>query len=371
MEIEEGGINMPNIGKYVPILKWKSGEQGALKEMPDEAKNDITPLIEILPSCDEYGSDKYSDSFKKSIDRISKNWGAKPFFLDVITWLASNLDTDALEVPHPYSLADSIINNDIGDTLSPIFVAPLYLDKLAIKKLKETISHFNNRIAIRIDEDAILESELDNNIEFFINELGISVELIDIIMDFQNIQGRKPKGQSRAIFQSLQSFPYLNKWNSITAAGTSFPETLQGFETGISSLSRTNWLTWVELTKLAKQEGVRVPNFADYGISGVSMPLEFQPYMVMSANIRYTVENDWLVLRGKSVRGPLGYEQYHKLCESLISLNEYSGTEFSWGDKRVDLCAKREVGPGNATTWRMAGTSHHIAFVLNQLANLP
>ena len=100
------------------------------------------------------------------------------------------------------------------------------------------------------------------------------------------------------------------------------------------------------------------------------MPPEFQPYMVMSANIRYTVQNDWLVLRGKSVQGPLGYDQYHKLCESLISLAEYSGSDFSWGDKRIELCAKREVGPGNATTWRMVGTSHHIAYVLEQLSNL-
>lgn len=348
---------------YTPILKWKAGEQGALKEMPDKAKKNMVPLMEVLPP----GTDDCGDYLKTAIDRVSKNWGKAPFFLDVMTWRTRMLEVEVEEPLHPYLQAQAAAEEK---SLSPIFVAPLYLDKESIHILKQAAEAFQNRIALRINEDELLEDELEQNIRFFMDMLDATEESVDILMDFQNISGRKAKSHARAVLQLLDGLPERERWRSIILAGTSFPDFLQGYETGISSLERTNWLSWLDLRTLTQKYKLRMPHFADYGISGVALPPDFQPYMAMSANIRYTVDKDWLILRGKSVRGPLGYEQFHKLCETLVGLDEYRGKDFSWGDAQIEKCATREVGPGNATTWRKVGTSHHMACVLEQLANL-
>ena len=348
---------------YTPILKWKTGEQGALREMAEGDKKNMVPLMEVLPP----GTSDYESYLETAIDRISKSWGEKPFFLDVMTWLTAMPEADTEEVQHPYERAKIAAEER---KLVPIFVAPLYLDKGSIQHLKHSASAFQNRVALRISEDELLEGELEANIQFFMEAFGAEAKAVDIIIDFQSISRRKAKSHARAVVQMLEELPFRGEWHSVIVAGTNFPDTLQGYETGVSSLERTNWLAWLEILTLAKKQKLPLPQFADYGISGVVLPPDFQPYMAMSANIRYTVKEDWLILRGKSVRGPLGYEQFHKLCEILCDLKEYRGKDFSWGDAQIEKCAKREVGPGNAMTWRKVGTSHHIAFVLEQLANL-
>ena len=59
---------------YTPILKWKTGEQGALKEMEENAKINMVPLMEVLPP----GASDCESYLETAIDRISKSWGRKP-----------------------------------------------------------------------------------------------------------------------------------------------------------------------------------------------------------------------------------------------------------------------------------------------------
>lgn len=88
-----------------------------------------------------------------------------------------------------------------------------------------------------------------------------------------------------------------------------------------------------------------------------------------SASIRYTCESAWLVLKGRNVRDH-GYEQFHDMCRDLVQRQEYSGRHFSWGDEYIDECAARRVSKGSLTTWRKVGTSHHLAFVVGQIATV-
>ena len=83
--------------------------------------------------------------------------------------------------------------------------------------------------------------------------------------------------------------------------------------------------------------------------------------------MRYTADGSWLVLKGRNLRDH-GYEQFYDVCADLIARDEYSGREFSWGDEYIDDCANRRVGTGNLTTWRKVGTSHHLSYVLRELA---
>jgi len=112
-----------------------------------------------------------------------------------------------------------------------------------------------------------------------------------------------------------------------------------------------------------------MPVFGDYAIAHPD-PGEVDPrIMKASASVRYTTEDHWIVPKGRNLRGH-GYDQFFSVCEALIERDEYSGCGFSWGDQYIWDCAHRLKGPGNLTTWRKVGTSHHLAFVVDQLSRL-
>ena len=115
---------------------------------------------------------------------------------------------------------------------------------------------------------------------------------------------------------------------------------------------------------------LRVPSFGDYAVNYPEETFVDPRIMRMSANLRYTLDSEWLILRGRNTR-QFGFEQFRDLCSSLVMKSEFAGPSFSAGDKFIDDCAQGSTGPGNATVWRRVGTSHHLTHVSNQIANLP
>lgn len=65
---------------YIPILKWRLGEFNALIQVDDRLRMAYTPLIELVPSGDEFDDDGENDpqgiilSVNKSIERLDKYW---------------------------------------------------------------------------------------------------------------------------------------------------------------------------------------------------------------------------------------------------------------------------------------------------------
>jgi hypothetical protein len=89
----------------------------------------------------------------------------------------------------------------------------------------------------------------------------------------------------------------------------------------------------------------------------------------MSAIIRYSTDDNWLLVKGRNVRDH-GYEQFNDLSRLLVANPAFKGPEFSWGDKYIAACAADKERPGNATTWRKVGTNHHITLVADQLSRM-
>ena len=80
---------------YVPILKAKDGEYGALQMLAPRTREAITPLLEIPPIDWDYAEDRP----KKTIDqhlqkvgqKIERAWGQRrPLFVDLPLWIPEN-----------------------------------------------------------------------------------------------------------------------------------------------------------------------------------------------------------------------------------------------------------------------------------------
>jgi hypothetical protein len=91
------------------------------------------------------------------------------------------------------------------------------------------------------------------------------------------------------------------------------------------------------------------------------------------AQLRYTTPESYLVYKGEDVHraGGTGYAQFHTICADLVQRAEFRGENFSHGDQQIAEKAATTGSPGNAETWRMIGTSHHLETVIDQIANLP
>jgi hypothetical protein len=91
--------------------------------------------------------------------------------------------------------------------------------------------------------------------------------------------------------------------------------------------------------------------------------------MTMSANIRYTVKDGFLVFRGYSVKKHR-WSQTRDLAQQVVKHPEYYGKDFSYGDEYIYKCSLGEEGTGNAEIWRRIGANHHLTLVTHDLSNL-
>lgn len=164
------------------------------------------------------------------------------------------------------------------------------------------------------------------------------------------------------------AIPDPESWASTTLALGAFPSSLTDVvKPGeVGRIPRLDLKIWKDIAARARVS----PAFGDYGIGHplVAQGATFAP----APQIRYTAPDEWIVLRGvKGLRR--GASQFYDICAQLVQMPEYRGEDFSWGDELIAKAARSatglsEVGPGNATTWRSIGTSHHLAQVVADLA---
>lgn len=129
-----------------------------------------------------------------------------------------------------------------------------------------------------------------------------------------------------------------------------------------------------ELLNRLSQHGVsvlRTDFWNDCTSDGIAHPsyVDIDPrLMQMSASIRYSARDIYLLVKGVSVR-KLSWSQTKDQCKKIVALSEYSGATFSWGDEYIMNCYKGTASTGNAETWRRVGTNHHLTLAATQISS--
>ena len=352
--------------RYVPILKGRDGEYGALSCVAPALKDRITPVIELPPIPWDFEEEKPARTIdthlKKVAQKIERAWDRdRIFFLDFL-WIAeSERMNDGM---HP---VDFVFNSARARGLSPLPVASLIKGDEYLTACADAVRTDRRGICIRIQrEDFVDFADLRAELTRVLGAVGAEQRNADLLLDFRALTPESRRLNAGDALALIARIPDLNGWRTFTVAATSFPENLVGLPPSDSSfIPREEWNLWRSI--LRGRPG-RSPSFADYAISHPE-PSEVDPRVMRpSASVRYTTNEYWLVLKGRNLRDH-GYEQFHDVCRELIVRPEYSGRPFSWGDGYIDDCANESVGTGNLTTWRKVGTSHHLAFVLRQLSS--
>lgn len=354
---------------YVPILKGKAGEYGALRDLDPDVKERLTPIIEVPSIPWDYENDRPGKTVKDHVINVApnivKHWGTeRAIFVDML-WVPS--EEGATEGDYPLSF---LFNEAQSAGLQLIPVTGLSRDRNYQNAVREVVARDRRGVCVRLESPDFEELlDIDTTLEAFLDALGVGPSDTDLVIDFKEITASQASPLTIAIISILKSLPNIGDWRSVTLAASAFPLNLSNLNaSSVTPVPRSEWAIW---ESLARRRGKlpRLPTFGDYAISHPDM-IEIDPRMMrMSAQLRYTTESEWLIFKGRNVRD-YGYEQFSDICRVVASRPEFSGAAFSKGDADIANCGEGYTGPGNATTWRRIGTNHHLTMAVRQIASL-
>lgn len=327
---------------YVAILKGKQGELGALSTAsPDR----LVPLVELL-------DEKAASNLTSSWDTASVLW-VQPFNFD-------GLD-DAVWADEVEKMFDILRSA----SLKAVPVVTTEDGPDVLDRLKAIIAVDGRGAVIRLDaEEAAVASKaaVKADIDDLLGSLGLAPDVCDLVLDVGLVRNSLASRVATAE-AALASIPYLQDWRNLATAFSAFPDSLTEYpKSHVSTIARDDASAYVTLIGRGPD---REPIFGDYAIG--------TPYYATVAwspipAIRYTSDLSWMVHRAatKQNRSP----QYVALCGQVRAASYFAGSGFSAGDAYIDAVASGHAGPGNPMTYVRAGTSHHLATVLDRLATV-
>jgi hypothetical protein len=83
--------------------------------------------------------------------------------------------------------------------------------------------------------------------------------------------------------------------------------------------------------------------------------------------LRCTAADKWLVLKA-ALNDRRGHTQFYGVCEAIASHPGFVGAALGRADARI--AHPRSNGPGDASTWREIGTTHHLDYLVQRITTL-
>ena len=351
---------------YVPLLKAKGGEFGALKELDAAVRTQLLPIFDVPPIPWDFENEEPSktidEHLAKLAENIFKSIGTLPCAVDLI-WLDPSARMS--NGVHPLTwLFDDLRNK--GVVARPV-VGPDY-DAAYVAAAAAAIAIDRRGCVVRVfGPTRIFDPNLAVHLAAVLAAVTLTPGDADLLLDLQTIASGSELATALATGGVIRGLQNLAAWRELIMAAAGFPPDLSGYGQGLFVLPRTCLLTWDAL----RQRGVpRLPVFGDYAIDNHDRSeIDVDPKLIKpSTNVRYTVRNEWLVPKGPNWKDH-SFAPMKGLCAQLVADARFAGAAYSWGDAYIQACAKG--GPtGNATTWRKVGVNHHLTFAVTQIANL-
>lgn len=348
---------------YVPILKGRMGEFRAL-ELAPELRDHMTPLVDIprVPVADRHKPlDHHLD---KTVTGIAKGWGVRREIL--VDLFDIDLAERTTTGDHPVTYVFRELHSRKIDAVP---VIGFDRDGAYEDAVRDAAARVGGVVIRLLPDDLASPTTLANSIDSMLASVAIERPRARLILDLRSLRDMDVSHYVAVVLRALRALPHADAYASVVVSGSSVPQSL-GEDVAASSMGRIPRKELELWRRIRLTPGL--PCRATFGDYGVVHPdnLDIDPKkLTLAADIRYTAQQDMLVVKGKSFKShPLGYKQYHDLAKLLISLPDYRGHSFSWGDRRVADCARQRCGPGGKTTWVTVATSHHLAVVVEQLA---
>lgn len=303
-----------------------------------------------------------------SVDAMAANWDDEspwrvPFYID--TYEVASEEGDG-ETSGP----ELVYENAEQRGLDFIPVVGLRRSEIEHQAAEQ---HSDLGLCVRLEVEDYETRNLSGNLRALLNRHELKPGSVDLMIDLKDSGMNSSPGVVRRLaIDLINSTPTIKNWRNLILAGCSFPQGMQGIQAGqVHRLNRTEWHAWQSLFD-RRADLPRMPIYSDYAIQHPEM-VDFDPIMMQaSATIRFTSENHWILVRGFGVRNRRhgGYDQFHRLAQTLTELDEFVGSDHCEGCGEIVEISQRSDRPGNLSTWRKIGTCHHLTLVTEQLSVL-
>lgn len=349
---------------YTPVLKSKQGEFNALDKLDSSIKKYVVPLFEITPMEWDHATKEKPRTIETHLQnfckKVIKKWASNNCFIDTNLILNESPDGESC-IEYVFKI---LLDKEIKPTPVVWISSPeKVINGLGIIQLIYGL----DEMAIRINIDNITSPSFDADLNDLLQKIDMPIKSCHIILDLNSSDFTNTGDFTEGILNVLETFPRLQEWKSFTVCGGSFPAT-NLIKVGFNHIPRNEWKFYKELiSKLELTTFKRAINYGDYGIVSPGY-FEFDPTkMSRSANIRYTHDDFWLVIKGKALKKSADYAQYVTQTKDIIKSGVYLGETFSDGDAHIKNCSLGKTTPGSPTVWNWVGNNHHFTKVVRDL----
>lgn len=351
---------------YVPLLRWRMGEYQALEKLSDFCKGRTVPLIEVLPPDYDFElrqpKKHVDEQLKPFAKQIEKRWSGRPALIDAVQIPAATLMGDGR---HPLTY---LFHETRAVGIMHVPVTALDRD-VAYQQSVAAIHAIDRRGAgLRCTLGEVLDPDFDTNVRTLLSRIGVEPAGLDILLDLQCPAFDPQDSLVATVTAALSDSAILAVARTVTLLATSFPSSLANLKLPLEFLPRREWMLYKALVA-ALPANLRCPGFGDYVIAAVTFAQGDMRFMRGSPNVRYTVDDGWLVAKAK--RQKTGANQaYPALCGAIVASGQFLGAGFSEGGNYIDGCRVGTEKLGNQTTWKWVATNHHITKIVADLAKL-
>jgi hypothetical protein len=344
---------------YMPVLKVKRGEKAALQAIPVPLRAGITPLLEIVQHSHE-------KPLKNHIDTTFAG-------LQSATCLYTRCLIDAKELePDGAAAAQAVFHHASRERI--VFTPVTGISRTA--DLAAALAHSSHGIAIRLTRKELDGGVIPRALPGFMATHRLNHAQVDLIVDLGTVDQMVQDGVSALANAFLDAIPNRRLWRTLTLSGCGFPLSMGvvGRESH-KHVERTEWRMWRDCMHANRRTMERLPTYSDCGIQHTKGVEGFDPIkMQASATIRYTTEQDWLLIKGIGTRTTPPSQQFPGLANQLVYgglRRSFAGASHCSGCAGMKAAADGEKKLGSPEIWRRLGTIHHITTVVKALAALP
>lgn len=327
---------------YRPLLKTKTGEAQALKELSLAARARIQPIFHVTSTV--------APSFSNS---LAAAWTGLPMGLDGL-----------YNFGETGSMAQT---TNLFSALATEGVAVLPCIEVGspngfVQGVQALLQSHGSRLIVKTTLVDLSRAEA------WVRAQGWRPADVDLIVIAGAVADIGLGMLEALVFQSLSDHIVLPSiWNSITLAASAAPRDMGTMTRGRNLVPRLDWQLWQRVS-------AQFQNQLDYGDYATVHPDLTEPpgYVMGSAtvSVKYSVDNDWIVLKGYQISGAKGVAmatQYRSHASALVAEPQFNNVADCWADNKIQEIAAGGTTSGNRGTWVKIAVNRHMSLTADLL----
>ncbi|MGG0670243.1 hypothetical protein ABE073_17140 [Lederbergia citrisecunda] len=341
---------------YYPLLKNSNNEMKALKELKEESRQKLIPIIESK-RIKRTNLQNWEASFRTIGRYLKERVKDTKFIYDFNCALEELGEETMLTSTAGENLVEHCLQKMREEGLE---VIPCFQHDSPEWLIRSVLQSNYSEVAIRVrchDFQESFNRFVVQKLKDDLQSVGSDVE-VTLILDFFDQSTTVNRIQN-----TIDEFSKINHAHLVYLA-TACPDNASGADAHSLTMvgPRAEFDTFLTL----KSQNT-VLKFGDYTTRLKGEVLTGFNHYNSYVKIFYSTETEYWIAKSELI-GNDGEFSFHEVCQALIDQDFYPGADFSFGDNEIQKCANREITIGDHQKPIAIGVNHHIETTIAQLS---